>query len=52
MRDRGLAAAADSVLFDYARQESAVVLTKDSDFVELASLRRATANRLDHLRYR
>ena len=34
-RDLGLASAADSVLFDYARQEGAVVLTKDSDFVEL-----------------
>jgi predicted nuclease of predicted toxin-antitoxin system len=33
-RDLGLAAAADSVLFDYARWESAVVLTKNSDFVE------------------
>lgn len=35
VRDLGLAAAADSVLFDFARTENAVVLTKDSDFVEL-----------------
>jgi predicted nuclease of predicted toxin-antitoxin system len=34
-RDLGLAAAADSVLFEHARQEGAAVLTKDSDFVEL-----------------
>ena len=35
VRDLGLAAVADLVLFDYARLEAAVVLTKDSDFAEL-----------------
>lgn len=35
VRDLGLSAAADSVLFEYARVEGAVVLSKDSDFVEL-----------------
>ena len=34
-RELGLSAVADPVLFDYARAESAVVLSKDSDFVEL-----------------
>lgn len=35
VRDLGLSEAADTVLFDYARAESAVVVSKDSDFVEL-----------------
>jgi predicted nuclease of predicted toxin-antitoxin system len=34
-RGLGLSTVADSVLFDYARAEGAVVLSKDSDFVEL-----------------
>jgi predicted nuclease of predicted toxin-antitoxin system len=35
VRDLGLREARDREIFDLARQENAVVLTKDSDFVEL-----------------
>ena len=34
-RDLGLSTVADTVRFDYARADGAVVLSKDSDFVEL-----------------
>ncbi|QDU66337.1 DUF5615 family PIN-like protein [Engelhardtia mirabilis] len=35
LRDLGLRDASDQVIFDRAREAGAVVLTKDSDFVEL-----------------
>lgn len=35
VRDRGLASAADRLIFDEARAANAVLVTKDSDFAEL-----------------
>ena len=51
IRDLGLRDAEDKEIFDAARQEKAVVMTKDSDFVLLLDKLGTTASsNLGHLR--
>ena len=50
IRDLGLRDAKDKEIFEAARQEKAVVMTKDSDFVLLLDKLGATSSNLGHLR--
>lgn len=50
IRDLGLRDAEDKEIFEAARQEKAVVMTKDSDFVLLDKLGSTASSNLDHLR--
>jgi predicted nuclease of predicted toxin-antitoxin system len=43
VRDCGMAAADDKVIFDFAAREGRVIVSADTDFATLLSLRRETA---------